>query len=95
MQLNEAMDIISGKKNRKGYCVSFEVRSPGILSSDHFPDVLAGEPGIESEEEAWRLAKRFAEAKQRVVNVYVIYAKDFTPVVGYRSRMLNKYLGLA
>jgi len=91
MRMSEAREILAGKDTREGYCVTFEVRERGMLASDHFPDVHAGEPGIPTEEQAWAMAASFAHAKQKreVVNVYVIRASDFTPVPAYRARMLN------
>jgi len=88
MKLSEAMDIIEGGR-RIGCCVMFEVRKRGMLVSDHFPDVLAGESGIQTEETAWSLAAQFAHARRDVVNVYVARADDFSPVPSYRSRMLS------
>jgi hypothetical protein len=93
MRMSDAKAVIEGKTRREGYAVSFEVWERGMLRSDHFPDLHGGESGIPTEEEAWALAASFAHAKQRdeVVNVYVIRAADFSPVEGYRSRMLKAH----
>jgi hypothetical protein len=93
MKMSEAKEIIDGKHLRLGYCVHFEVRERGMLRSDYFPDVRAGELGLETEEEAWRMAADFARAPQKheVVNVFVVRARDFAPVDGYAERTLNRY----
>jgi len=91
MKMSRALEVIAGNKgSRRGYCVSFEVRDHGLLKSDHFPDVHAGEAGIANEEEAWRLAVLFAVAKHEheVVNVTVLRASDFSRV---SRRALNEY----
>jgi hypothetical protein len=90
MKMIEALEAIRGEPRR--YIVSFEVRERGMLKSDHFPDVREGEEGIESLEEAWRLAQAFASArKQDVVNVCVSHAENFAPVEGYQERVINRY----
>jgi hypothetical protein len=91
MKMREAEDIISGKADRTGYIVSFEVRERSLLRSDHFPDVRAGEPGIQTPEAAWKLAEAFAAkrtANRDIVNIRLCYAADFTPV---GPELLNKY----
>lgn len=90
MKMAEAMSIINDKP--PGYMVSFERHHEGCkLSSDHFPDKHAGEKLIETEQEAWRLAQRFADKMgNRIVNVYVI-GSDFVPVLGYRNRIIRAY----
>jgi hypothetical protein len=96
MKLNEAEDIIMGKGLRSGYCVSFEVRKGSMLQGDHFPDVHAGESGIRTADQAWDMASRFASAKHKdpVVNVYVISAVDFSPVIWSTSRRFSVRVGL-
>ena len=93
MKMSEAEDIISGKNLRSGYVVCFEVRSHGVLTSDHFPNVHAGEAGIATEDLAWELAGKFARAQHTapVVNVFVRHASNFCPVTDYQSRKLNRY----
>lgn len=94
MKMQEAQDIISGKADRSGFVVTFEIRGGGMLTSDHFPDVREGEPGIPTETEAWALARDFAARRttaRDIVNVYVVFARDFTPVGGYREQMFNVY----
>jgi len=89
MKFQEALDIIEIKE--KGFMVSFEKREGGILSSDHFPDKLAGEELIPTLDEAWELAERFAKATDDTyVNIYVV-DKNFAPVVNYERSILKKY----
>lgn len=89
MKFKEALDIINIKE--KGYMVSFEVRKNGVLGSDYFPDKHANELLIPTEEEAWNLAERFANATgSEVVNLYVI-DHTFSPVKGYTNKILKKY----
>lgn len=67
-----------------------------MLASDHFPDVREGERGIPTEEEAWALARDFAKRRtpsRDIVNVYVVSARDFTPVAHHQEKMLNVYPG--
>lgn len=86
MQLQEAKDFI---KHESGFRVTFEVREGGILRSDHFPE--DDEPPFTTEDEAWEYAEKFAKAgrDKGIVNVYVIYADDWTPVKGYKEKELN------
>jgi hypothetical protein len=92
MKMHEAMDVIEGRTGRKGYVVKFEVRENGMLRSDHFPDVLRGEPGIDTEEAAWNLAQAFAnKSGADFVNIYVCRARDFMPVEGYGERTIRPY----
>ena len=87
MKIDEAMKIINDDKE-EGYMVSFEWAGDGMLRSDHFPDKHAGEKLIETEEEAWELAAKFASRKRdRCVNIYITGA-DFHPVKGYRDRII-------
>jgi 1,2-phenylacetyl-CoA epoxidase PaaB subunit len=87
MKMAEALACINA---REGYCVTFEIRKDSCLHSDHFPDVRAGEPGIETIEAAWDLAAKFAYARRKdVVNVFVVHASDFTPIEGSLTRALN------
>jgi len=88
MKYYEALKIINEGMNL-GYMVSFEWKRGGILASDHFPDKHAGEKLIETEEEAWELARKFAsQTKGKVVNIYVVYG-DFTPVKNYKDRYIE------
>ena len=91
MKMREAQDIIENGL-RHGYIVHFERREDGMLCSDHFPDKHAGEPAIPTEEQAWHLASMFAAAtRPRCVNFYVVNYRDFTPVRGYRERIIDAY----
>lgn len=87
MKTIEAMSIISDTKRPSGYRVSFEHVDGGILRSDFFPD--RGEPLIETEEEAWCLARLFAaRTRGKCVNIYVTDDK-YCPVSGYKNRMFE------
>ena len=69
--------------------VSFEWYGDGFLRSDHFPDKHADEPLIESEHEAWELARAFARAtKGKTCNLYVVDSK-FVPVADYDKRKMS------
>jgi len=84
MKMNEAMEIIKGKKD--GFMVSFEWKRNGMLYSDYFPDKHAGEDLIPTEKEAWILAAEFAKKSVgRAVNIYIVNA-DFTPVISWRGK---------
>lgn len=88
MKYYEALKIINEDMNL-GYMITFEWKKNGMLYSDHFPDKYAGEKLIETEEEAWVLARKFAEkTKGKIVNIYVIH-KDFTPVKNYKDQYIE------
>lgn len=89
MKMKEALELIE-KKNDGGFMVTFEWKKDNILlMSDYFPDKHAGEPLIKTEEEAWALAAKFAEAmKGKVVNLYVIKS-DFVPVDNYKEKYIK------
>jgi len=90
MKYEEALKIINEGMS-SGFMVSFEWKIGGILRSDYFPDKYVGEELIESEKEAWILAKRFANStKGKCINIYVIDS-NFTPVEGYKIlRIVNR-----
>lgn len=89
MKLSEAMSIIDKKES--GYMVHFEKRIRNTLSADYFPDKNENENLIKSEDEAWVLAERFANATDETyVNIYVI-DHNFRPVFGYEKRKLKSY----
>lgn len=91
MKMHEAMRIIRDVKP-KGYMVSFERSDGRFLTSDYFPDKHAGEPLIETEEEAWELAQRFAaNTTGRYVNVYVV-DRNFAPVPNYKQKIIKNRL---
>jgi hypothetical protein len=73
MKLAEARAIIERGGPRRGYVVSFEWREYMMLRSDHFPDYFHGEPMIEDETEAWRMAEALAKnlGAERICNVTV------------------------
>ena len=88
MKWHDALKIINEGMN-PGYMVSFEWKRGGMLYSNHFPDKHAGERLIETEEEAWVLARGFAEqTKGNAVNIYVTYG-NFTPVKNYKDREIK------
>ena len=92
MKLKEAMDIIESKKP-VGYVVCFEWKEGRILGSDYFPDVRRSkEEPIKTEQEAWELAKKFAEAtKGKCVNIYVSTFSDgsLKPVDDYMEKKIE------
>ena len=89
MKMGEAMKIIDKEFESEGFMVYFEKCGDGMLRSDYFPDKHAGEPLIETEKEAWLLAKKFANRmKGKVVNLYVI-DQTFHPVLGYRTHYIK------
>ena len=92
MKMIDALKIIGNRNDPEGFMVEFERIERGILTSDHFPDKHAGEPLIKTEEEAWELARKFAEntSEKDYVNVYVI-KQDFYPVEGYEKKVLRRY----
>ena len=88
MRLADAEKLIAEENQPKTYRVTFERRERGLLVSDHFPE--RDEKGYESEHEAWGAALRFSRVDPlKYVNIYVINAKDWRPVGGYRDKMLN------
>ena len=88
MKYNEALKIIN-KDLDSGFMVEFEWAHEGMLISDHFPDKCAGEKLLETEEEAWGLARKFAhKTKGRCINIYVIKS-DFRPVEGYKLQYIK------
>lgn len=62
MALIEAAEKTPKYTNVGGFMVSFEVIKGHILASDHFPDKHAGERLFKNEDEAWLMARRFANA---------------------------------
>lgn len=88
----EELKITGKNEERKGFMVDFEHRiHETLLRSSHFPDKHAGEPLIETEDEAWELARKFAEIlPQDYVNIYVI-KEDFRPVDDYEEKILRKF----
>lgn len=83
MKMKDALEMINAKST-SGFMVSFEWIEGSILRGDHFPDKHAREKLIETENEAWDLARKFADAtKGKTCNIYVI-KNDFVPVNGYK-----------
>jgi len=86
MKMAEAMEIIN---NAPGFMVHFNRIEGNCLTGDHFPDGRAGEDLIETEEEAWDLANKFAAStKGKCVDIYVI-RPNYTPVKDYKSRGID------
>jgi hypothetical protein len=78
MKMARAQSIIDGKTG--GFMVRFEWFLNCMFVEDHFPDKSAGEPLIETEDEAWELARRFAEkTKGECINIHVV-DNEFYPV---------------
>ena len=89
MKYTEALKIINQDTN-PGYMVSFEWTGGGMLRSDHFPDKHAGEQLIETEREAWEIARKFASKTfGRCVNIYVIRGDNFAPVKSYEIHKIT------
>lgn len=89
MKFQDAKDIISGKSNKIGFMVHFEHVEGGMLKSDYFPDKHAGERLIETEGEAWELARKFAKkTRGKCVNIYVI-DEHFSPVKEYKNKEIK------
>lgn len=83
MKMADVETIINGK----GFMVCFEWKIGSILATDHFPENT--EPLIPTEEEAWKMAAKFAEKMRgKVVNVYVV-KDDYTPVDNYREKLIE------
>lgn len=90
MKIKEALKIIEEPTN-KGFMVSFQVMERSVSRSDYFPDKHAKEKLIETEEEAWDLARKFADkTNSNYVNIYVIDS-NFSPVKGYSEKKLKSY----
>lgn len=91
MALIEAAEKTPKYTNVGGFMVSFEVIKGHILASDHFPDKHAGERLFKNEDEAWLMARRFANATDDTyVNIYVIDS-SFVPVKNYEFKKLKRY----
>lgn len=90
MKIAEAKAIINGAKPAPkpgSFRVHFERIEGMFLCSDYFPD--NDEPAFEFEVMAWQYAAAFAGATRgSCVNIYVINAKDYTPVPGYEKKMI-------
>lgn len=79
------MSIIDSKPS--GYYVCFERVDGNFLKGDTFP--ARDEPLIETEEEAWELARKFAQKTvDKCVNIYVVDS-NFRPVKGYESKKIT------
>ena len=88
MKLKDALHIISHGYD-PGYMVAFHRKVGSILTVDYFPE-KGEESLIETEEEAWRLARAFAyKTVGKCVDIYVIHGDTFCPVVGYEARKIN------
>ena len=85
MKLSDVKEMI---RTRSGYRVSFEMRDNGLLKSNHTPD--QNEVPFATEEEAWDFARKLSVVPD-VVNIYVVWAGDWTPVSDYGAKMLNKH----
>lgn len=91
MKMAEAQAIIDSRPN-EGYMVDFEHVEGKILRSDHFPDKHAGEKLIPTKQEAWILARQFADKTwDKCVNIYVT-DETFSPVRDYKSREIKNRL---
>jgi len=90
MKMQTAMAIIE-KRDKNGFMVNFERRERNGWSSDHFPDKDAGEPLIQTEEEAWEFATQFAKATKDNCDIREIYVINeyFYPVEDYADKILK------
>jgi hypothetical protein len=80
MKHQEALDIINNSGKSKGFMISFDRIRGIMIEGHHFPDKHAGEELIETEGEAWELARKFADATFReCINIRVIDHK-FRPL---------------
>jgi hypothetical protein len=87
MLIEEAIDIIEGKE-KTGFMVRFEWCVPGFISSDSFPG--DNEPLIETEAEAWILAKKFADRTVGKCRMIFVADHNGVPVDGFKEKMLNR-----
>lgn len=88
MKMLEALSIIDGKDDNKGFMVAFDRAGDGFLRSDYFPDLHAGEELIKTESEAWELASKFAaKTYAKCVNIYVVNSK-FKPVASWKEKQI-------
>ena len=89
MKLATAKDMI-GNPVTPGFMVRFHKYEGGGMISDNFPDKHAGEELIETEEEAWELARQSAAATRQSEygGIYVIDG-DFRPVKDYKSKKIK------
>lgn len=85
MKLSDAKELI---RTRSGYRVSFEMRENGLLKGNHTPD--RNEIPFATEEEAWCFARKLSVVPD-IVNIYVVWASDFSPVPNYYEKVLNKH----
>jgi hypothetical protein len=87
MKLAEAKKIIyEGGLQPRGYRVCFERVDGRLLCTDYFPE--RNEYLIDYEEEAWELARQFANAtRNRCVNIHVV-DDQYRPVPGYEKRRI-------
>ncbi len=90
MKLAELRQLV-GRRAQPGWRVHFERPVTGGWLSDMIPD--RDEPALSDEASAWELADQVATVLPNVVNIYVIRADDFTPVNGYRERMIRPVYG--
>jgi len=93
MKLKKAQEIIKASA-RDGFIVVFyRFYEPGKTVFDFFPEM--DESPIKTEDEAWELAKKFAEKTfDYCLDIYV-YDENFTPVKEYKKKMIrnNKLSG--
>ena len=84
--MQDALNIIN-KDDSKKYRVHFEKTVECFLHTDYFPE--GEEPCIDTEQEAWILAERFAsKTKGECVNIYVVDEKWY-PVPGYKEKTIK------
>lgn len=89
MKALERADELSRAATVEGYRVSYERKDGAFLIGEMWP-VREQPPLYCSEAEAWDYAQRLAAPNVgHYVNLYVIHAKDFTPVEGYQDKFIR------
>jgi len=88
MQYSEALEIIKDSQPT-GFMVQFARVQIGVLYPDHFPEKHKGEELIKTEEEAWKIARKFAAVSWgKYINIHVVDS-NFHPVNDYQTKMIK------
>lgn len=83
-----ALAIIEGYKDT-GFMVYFHHLHDGKLYPDWFPDIDNGEHFIQTESEAWELARKFAtHSIGKFVDIFVV-DQNFEPVPGHEMLRID------
>ena len=89
MKIKDVMEVIEFDNKNSGFIVSFEWKEGRILRSDYFPDKRGGEPLIQTEDEAWDLASKFANKRKGLAVNFIVRYSDFSPVGGYKEKRIE------